>query len=142
MPAATDTLRKEIMAGQDPNAVEKKLRLFLRAAFGVACLHSHGIIHRDLKAENILINRLGEPWIADDQIELLVKAEFPLHERNELLQLVEDRIRASHSKGEDKTTLLRKIQALRRQKRAVGLKRTTGESRGQARLDIGSLMKA
>jgi serine/threonine protein kinase len=65
MPAATDTLRKEIMAGQDPNAVEKKLRLFLRAAFGVACLHSHGIIHRDLKPENILINRLGEPWIAD-----------------------------------------------------------------------------
>jgi hypothetical protein len=41
------------------------MRLFLRAALGVACLHSNGIVHRDLKPENILIGKDGSPWVAD-----------------------------------------------------------------------------
>lgn len=65
MPQATGTLRGDIRLDNDPAEIEKKLRKFLRAAQGVACLHSHGVIHRDLKPENILISAAGVPWIAD-----------------------------------------------------------------------------
>jgi serine/threonine protein kinase len=56
-------------------------------------------------------------WYADDQIETLVSAGFPAEEREELLQLIEARIRESRWKGEDKVTLLRKIRALQGQRR-------------------------
>lgn len=65
MPHAAGTLRNEIRSESDPSQIEKKLRMFLRAAYGVACLHSQGIIHRDLKPENILISRQGTTWVAD-----------------------------------------------------------------------------
>lgn len=65
MPQAAGTLRNEIRTDTDPAQIERKLRIFLRAAYGVACLHSHGIVHRDLKPENILMNRSGTPWVAD-----------------------------------------------------------------------------
>jgi serine/threonine-protein kinase len=65
MPQAAGTLRNEIRSDTDPAQIEKKLRMFLRAAYGVACLHSHGIVHRDLKPENILVNKAGTPWVAD-----------------------------------------------------------------------------
>ncbi len=65
MPQAAGTLRSEIRNDTDPAQIEKKLRIFLRAAYGVACLHSHGIVHRDLKPENILVNKAGTPWVAD-----------------------------------------------------------------------------
>lgn len=65
MPQADGTLRNEIRADTDANLVERKLRMFTRAAYGVACLHSHGIVHRDLKPENILLTKSGIPWVAD-----------------------------------------------------------------------------
>ncbi len=65
MPLAAGTLRGEVRNDADPQQIERKLRLFLRAAFGVACLHSHGIVHRDLKPENILMSKHGIPWVAD-----------------------------------------------------------------------------
>ena len=66
MPYAASTLRAFTTHHEnDPGKVEKRMRLLLRAALGVACLHSHGIVHRDLKPENILIGKDGEPWVAD-----------------------------------------------------------------------------
>lgn len=65
MPVAAGTLRNAIRLDTEPDDIEKKLRLFLRAAYGVACLHHHGIIHRDLKPENILLSKAGVPWVAD-----------------------------------------------------------------------------
>jgi len=65
MPLASGTLRSEIRVETDPNAIERKLRLFSRAAQGVAFLHYNGIIHRDLKPENILLDRAGNPLVAD-----------------------------------------------------------------------------
>ena len=65
MPQATGTLRNQIRNDTDPAQIERKLRMFLRAAYGVACLHSHGIVHRDLKPENILMTKNGNPWVAD-----------------------------------------------------------------------------
>jgi serine/threonine protein kinase len=65
MPRAAGTLRGEMRLDTDPALIEKKLRLFTRAAYGVACLHSHGVVHRDLKPENILLSSRGTPWVAD-----------------------------------------------------------------------------
>ncbi len=66
MPRATSTLRSFTSHhADDPAKIEARMRLFLRAALGVACLHSHGVVHRDLKPENILIGKDGEPWVAD-----------------------------------------------------------------------------
>jgi serine/threonine protein kinase len=65
MPRAASTLRSFTSHGNDPGKIESRTRLFLRAALGVACLHSYGIVHRDLKPENILIGKNGEPLVAD-----------------------------------------------------------------------------
>jgi serine/threonine protein kinase len=66
MPRAAKTLRDFTNGHQnDPRKIESRMRLFLRAALGVACLHSNGIVHRDLKPENILIGKDGSPWVAD-----------------------------------------------------------------------------
>jgi serine/threonine protein kinase len=66
MPRGAKTLR-DFTGGHDndPAKIEERMRLFLRAALGVACLHSNGIVHRDLKPENILISKTGTPWVAD-----------------------------------------------------------------------------
>ena len=66
MPRAAGTLRDYTGSHEnDPGNIERRMRLFLRAALGVACLHSYGIVHRDLKPENILIGKNGDPWVAD-----------------------------------------------------------------------------
>jgi len=66
MPRAAKTLRDFTNShDDDPLKIEKRMRLFIRAALGVAFLHSNGIIHRDLKPENVLIGKNGSPWVAD-----------------------------------------------------------------------------
>ncbi len=66
MPRAAKTLRDFTNSHHDdPLKIETRMRLFIRAALGVAFLHSNGVIHRDLKPENILIGKNGSPWVAD-----------------------------------------------------------------------------
>jgi serine/threonine protein kinase len=65
MAFAPSTLRKEMSAVSGQDVLERRLRIFIRAALGVAALHSHGIVHRDVKPENILISKEGTPWVAD-----------------------------------------------------------------------------
>lgn len=42
-----------------------RLRLFLKVCAGVQEAHSHLVVHRDLKPDNILVNRDGEPKLLD-----------------------------------------------------------------------------
>jgi serine/threonine protein kinase len=66
MPRAAKTLRDFTNSHHnDPIKIERRMRLFLRAALGVAFLHANGIVHRDLKPENVLIGKNGSPWVAD-----------------------------------------------------------------------------
>lgn len=66
MPRAAKTLRDFTAPhNNNPQEIEKRMRLFLRSALGVAFLHSNGVVHRDLKPENVLIGKDGSPWIAD-----------------------------------------------------------------------------
>ena len=66
MPLAAGTLSKYIPKGPHPaDGLDVTLRLFFRACLGVACLHSNGVVHRDLKPDNILVSKVGAAWVAD-----------------------------------------------------------------------------
>ena len=55
-----DRLRRE---GQLP--VEDAIRIAIEAARGLDCAHQHGIVHRDVKPENILLTNDGSTLVAD-----------------------------------------------------------------------------
>jgi serine/threonine protein kinase len=45
--------------------LEKNLRIFLQVCNAVALAHSRGVIHRDLKLENVMVGRFGEVYLVD-----------------------------------------------------------------------------
>jgi len=56
------TLR-DLMNGEAPLALERKLALLEGIALGLQAAHEAGVIHRDIRPENILIGRDGQPRI-------------------------------------------------------------------------------
>jgi eukaryotic-like serine/threonine-protein kinase len=60
---AGTTLRR--LLEQGPLPVSEGLRIALALAEGLACAHRHGVVHRDLKSENVLLTADGDPKIAD-----------------------------------------------------------------------------
>ena len=57
------TLRDRITAGPIP--YDHVLRLGRRLASALAHVHAAGIVHRDVKPSNVLLNSGGEPFLAD-----------------------------------------------------------------------------
>ncbi len=45
--------------------LKKRLALFVKIVEAVAAAHAAGVVHRDLKPTNILVDRMGEPIIVD-----------------------------------------------------------------------------
>jgi serine/threonine protein kinase len=48
-----------------PLPLSERLRLFLRIAETVAFAHARGVLHRDLKAENVMVGAFGEVLVLD-----------------------------------------------------------------------------
>jgi formylglycine-generating enzyme required for sulfatase activity/tRNA A-37 threonylcarbamoyl transferase component Bud32 len=50
---------------KDYRALEKILKLFVRAAGALHAAHAQNIVHRDLKPSNLLVDEWGEPHVLD-----------------------------------------------------------------------------
>jgi serine/threonine protein kinase len=57
------SLRKEIESG--PLVLEKALRIFTQITEGLQEAHKKGVVHRDIKSANIMIDQRGQPKIMD-----------------------------------------------------------------------------
>ncbi len=51
--------------GNRKSEIDNRLRLFVKVCDAVHAAHLHGVIHRDLKPRNILVDESGEPRILD-----------------------------------------------------------------------------
>jgi len=52
------------VAGDSPE-LNERLRIFLRVCEAVAFAHAHGVLHRDLKPDNIMVGAFGEVLVMD-----------------------------------------------------------------------------
>jgi tetratricopeptide (TPR) repeat protein len=57
------TLRRKLEAGRP--AIEETVAIGQRLAFALGAAHARGIVHRDVKPENVLFTEAGLPLIAD-----------------------------------------------------------------------------
>ena len=53
------------LIGEEGLTLEKALRYGIQIADGLACAHEHGVIHRDLKPQNVMITPLDDVKILD-----------------------------------------------------------------------------
>lgn len=58
-----------------PLTIHQKIQLFLKICDGVQAAHLSGVIHRDLKPGNILVNEAGEPHVLDFGLAKFTAAE-------------------------------------------------------------------
>jgi eukaryotic-like serine/threonine-protein kinase len=56
---------KELIQREGPLPVEEALRIAIDIAHGLAFAHAQGIVHRDVKPQNVLLNGDGRPQVTD-----------------------------------------------------------------------------
>ena len=57
---------KQRLRREPPLSVSEAVEIFVSVAQGLAAVHAHGLVHRDIKPGNILIDAIsGLPKIAD-----------------------------------------------------------------------------
>jgi serine/threonine-protein kinase len=61
----TDILQSDTVADGSREAYFKLLNIFLRVCDAVAFAHSRGVVHRDLKPDNIMVGGFGEVYLMD-----------------------------------------------------------------------------
>jgi len=73
-----ETRRDESM--EDPRWLTEVLNIFLKICDGIAFSHSRGVIHRDLKPDNIMIGDFGEVYVMDWGLAKIVGTEDVHHD--------------------------------------------------------------
>ncbi|MCC7071043.1 MAG: protein kinase [Deltaproteobacteria bacterium] len=61
----TEILQTDTVADGSREAYFKLLNIFLRVCDAVAFAHSRGVVHRDLKPDNIMVGAFGEVYLMD-----------------------------------------------------------------------------
>ena len=73
----------EVVRGE-PMPVRQAAELVAKVARIVAYAHEHGILHRNIKPGNILLDKSGEPHLADFGLARLVETESTSHAHERL----------------------------------------------------------
>jgi serine/threonine protein kinase/Tfp pilus assembly protein PilF len=63
------------VAGREPMPIRRAVELIAKVARTVHYAHEHGILHRDIKPGNILLDAKGEPHLTDFGLARLVESE-------------------------------------------------------------------
>jgi serine/threonine-protein kinase len=73
----TDIIDRLHRSSYDHRAVESTLQIFLRICDAISFAHSRGVIHRDLKPDNVMVGSYGQVYVMDWGIALLLGRRGP-----------------------------------------------------------------
>src|SRR5881296_1456523 len=73
------------VARREPMPIRRAVELMTKVARTVHYAHEHGILHRDIKPGNILLDRQGEPHLTDFGLARLVETESTVTRTMEVL---------------------------------------------------------
>jgi eukaryotic-like serine/threonine-protein kinase len=79
------TLAKLLHTAKKPLPPRAAAEMMIKVAEALQCAHQHGVIHRDLKPDNIMIDELGQPHVMDFGLAKRETDELPLTLEGEVL---------------------------------------------------------
>jgi serine/threonine protein kinase len=75
----------DAIAGREPMPIRRAVELIAKVARTVHYAHEHGILHRDIKPGNILLDQKGEPHLTDFGLARLIETESTVTRTMEVL---------------------------------------------------------
>ena len=73
------------VVGREPLSIRRAVEFIAKLARAVHYAHEHGILHRDIKPGNILLDQKGEPHLTDFGLARLVETESTVTRTKEVL---------------------------------------------------------